>query len=99
MGTKHEEIDPEYDVFALAKEVAASDEEFPPIYDSCGGDDFLLEINRAFATELKDLGADVTWKEIEGFGHEWRFWDQEVEQFLDWLPREDVYAKMGKRSC
>ena len=24
---------------------------------------------------------------------------EQVEAFLDWLPREDVYAKMGKRSC
>jgi hypothetical protein len=50
------------------------------------------------ADELKELGADVTWDEIEGYGHEWRFWDIEVEKFLDWLPREDAYAKKGKRA-
>ena len=70
-----------------------------PVGDSCGTEDFLLAPNRAFTAELTELGADVTWKEVPGFGHEWRFWDQQVEAFLDWLPREDVYAKMGKRSC
>ena len=39
----------------------------------------------------------MTWDEVAGFGHEWRFWDMQVEKFLDWIPRDDVYAKMGKR--
>jgi S-formylglutathione hydrolase FrmB len=91
--------DPEYDVHALAKAIAESGAAFPPIYDSCGTEDFLLASNQAFAAELTELGAEVTWKEVPGFGHEWRFWDQQVEAFLDWIPRDDVYAKMGKRSC
>ena len=99
MAADQGETAPEYDVYALARAVAASDQAFPPIYDSCGSEDFLLEFNKAFATELTELGANVTWKEVPGFGHEWRFWDQQVEQFLDWLPREDAYAKMGKRTC
>lgn len=90
---------PEYDVHALAKKLADEEVAFPPIYSACGMDDFLLEPNKAYAAELTALGADVTWKEVPGFGHEWRFWDQQVEQFLDWIPREDVYAKMGTRSC
>ena len=90
---------PEYDVHALAKGVAESGASFPVIYSACGMDDFLFAPNQAFAAELAELGADITWKEVPGFGHEWRFWDQQVEQFLDWIPRDDVYAKMGKRSC
>ena len=90
---------PEYDVHALAKKLADEEVAFPPIYSACGMDDFLFEPNKAYAAELTALGADVTWKEVSGFGHEWRFWDQQVEQFLDWIPREDVYAKMGTRSC
>jgi len=31
------------------------------------------------------------------YGHEWRFWDIQVEEFLDWIPRTDAYAKTGKR--
>jgi len=40
----------------------------------------------------------VTWDEVEGYAHEWRFWNLEVERFLDWLPREDTYAKKGRRA-
>ncbi len=94
-----EKPDPEYDVHALAKAVADTGAAFPAIYSACGMNDFLFESNQAFASELGELGADVTWKEVPGFGHEWRFWDQQVEQFLDWIPRDDVYAQMGKRSC
>ncbi len=90
--------DPEYDLHVLAKKIKEDGKSFPKIYDACGDKDFLLQTNKDFAEELKELGADVTWKEGTGFGHEWRFWDQQVEQFLDWLPREDYYAKLGKRS-
>jgi S-formylglutathione hydrolase FrmB len=94
-----EKPDPEYDVHALAKAVADTGAAFPAIYSACGMNDFLFEPNQAFASELGELGADVTWKEVPGFGHEWRFWDQQVEQFLDWIPRDDEYAKLGKRAC
>lgn len=92
------EPDPEYNLHVLAQKLKEEGKTFPKIYDSCGDQDFLLEPNLAFAEELKKLGADVTWKVGAGFGHEWRFWDRQVEQFLDWLPREDYYAKLGKRS-
>ena len=99
MGQVQAKTDPEYDLHVLAQAVADEGKAFPPIYSACGMDDFLFEPNQAFASELAELGADITWKEVPGFGHEWRFWDQQVEQFLDWIPRDDVYAKMGKRSC
>ena len=99
LGQTEAETSPEYDVRALAQKIADDGKEFPAIYTACGMDDFLFADNQAFAAELAELGADVTWKEVPGFGHEWRFWDQQVEQFLDWIPRDDVYAKMGKRSC
>ena len=71
---------------------------FPKIYASCGTKDPLYEADKQYADYLKELGADVTWDEMEGYGHEWRFWDAQVEKFLDWIPRDDEYAKRGKRS-
>lgn len=87
-----------YDLHELAKKIKEEGKKFPKIYAACGDKDFLFQADKAFAEELKEAGADVTWKEVAGFGHEWRFWDQQVEQFLDWLPRDDYYAKLGKRS-
>ena len=93
------EPDPDYDVHVLAQRIADAGKAFPKIYTACGMDDFLFEANQAYAAELAELGADVTWTEVPGFGHEWRFWDQQIERFLDWLDRDDAYAAMGKRPC
>ena len=96
-GSK-ETMEERKDLHAIAKELKESGKVFPKIYAACGDKDFLLDSNRAFVQELKDLGADVTYVEVEGYGHEWRFWDQQVEAFLDWIEREDTYSKLGKRS-
>ncbi|MBQ1326381.1 MAG: alpha/beta hydrolase fold domain-containing protein [Solobacterium sp.] len=93
-----QKIDPAYDIHALAKKLKEDGKTFPKIYASCGDQDFLYAADKAYAEELKELGADVTWTETAGHGHEWRFWDEQVEKFLDWIPRTDDYAKMGKRS-
>ena len=64
----------------------------PKFYYACGTKD------RCYIScvKTKDLmlkkGVDVTWDEVEGYAHEWRFRDIEIEKFLAWLPRTDVYA-------
>lgn len=89
--------DPAYDPASLAVKIVKEGKQFPPIYMACGQDDFLYEADKSFMTKLRELGADVTWEELPGYTHEWRFWDLEVEKFLDWIPRTDSYAKAGKR--
>lgn len=88
---------PEFDPKTLARQDAAEGKVFPKLYLACGGQDFLYRINGAFRDFMRELGADVTWDEIARYGHEWRFWDTELERFLDWLPRTDPYAREGKR--
>ena len=88
-----ERFDPRW----LAKKIVEERKKFPKAYMACGGQDFLFEDNKEFRDLLISLGADVTWDEIEQYGHEWRFWDIEVERFLDWIPRTDSYAAKGKR--
>ncbi len=67
----------------------------PDVYLTCGKDDFLFENNRNYSLYLTGIGVSHTWVEVPGYGHEWRFWNLAVEQFLDWLPRTDYYA--GRR--
>ncbi len=93
-----EPVPDELNLEKIAEKLKADGKDFPLIYASCGTEDFLYKPDKAFAEKLEALGADVTWEEAEGFDHEWRFWDMQVEHFLDWLPREDYYAKLGKRS-
>ena len=91
------EIAPEFDPSALVEKAVAEGKKLPKIYMACGNKDFLYEADKAFAQKLKELGSDVTWDEIGQYGHEWRFWNIEIERFLNWLPREDYFAKQGKR--
>ena len=84
----------EYDLFKLADKVAAEKKEFPKVFMACGHQDRLYDVNVKFRDYLINLGADVTWDEIEQYGHEWPFWDIEVKNFLDWIPRTDYYATL-----
>lgn len=88
----------EHDLRTVADDARTAGSELPPVYLACGTDDALFQANAAFRDHLAGLGADVTWDEVEGYGHEWRFWDMQVEKFLDWIPRDDAYARMGRRS-
>lgn len=80
----------EFDCFRLAEECAAEDRRIP-VYLACGDQDQLYQDNIEFKEYLTELGYDVTWVSGEGFTHEWRFWNLEVEAFLDWIPRRDSH--------
>lgn len=90
-------VDGPLDVTWLAKTALQAGRTLPPIYLACGEDDFLYEPNTAYKDMLLQGGAKVTWVSVPGYGHEWRFWDKQVEQFLKWIPRTDGYAAQGLR--
>ena len=73
------------DVSYLAKQAAAAKTPLPPLYISCGEDDFLYKLNSDFKDMLAENHVDVTWVSLPGYTHEWRFWNLQVEQFLDWI--------------
>ena len=50
------------------------------------------DANLEFVDKLKKSRVDVTWVSVEGYEHEWRFWDMQIEDFMKWLPRTDYYA-------
>lgn len=91
-------IIPEFDPNTLADKLIAEGKKFPKMYFACGGnEEGLIKGNKAFIEKLEKAGVDCTWDVIEGYGHEWRFWNIEIEKFLDWIPRTDYYAEKGKR--
>ena len=90
-------VEASIDPNSLADKLIAEGKKFPKMYVACGGKDFLIEANTAFKDKLVAAGVDVTWDYIAEYGHEWRFWNIEVERFLDWLPRTDAYADKGRR--
>lgn len=87
---------PKYDPLTVAKQAAEAGKPLPKAYVACGEKDFLYQANEEFRDALIELGYTVTWESHPDYGHEWRFWDKQIEAFLDWLPRTDEYAG-GKR--
>lgn len=74
----------ENDLYFLADQRKATGD-LPPIYMSCGTLDWLYGVNVKLRDHLIELGYDVTWDESE-HNHEWRFWNAQVEKFLNTLP-------------
>jgi S-formylglutathione hydrolase FrmB len=93
----YKELSNTYDPLANARKRREEGRRLPKIYIACGEKDFLYDANCKFKDELISLGEDVKWESLAGYGHEWRFWDMEVEKFLDWITRSDPYGLAGKR--
>lgn len=74
------------DVMELYLRATEKGVELPRLYQSCGTRDYLFGMNKIFYTKMTELGAKIQWKEVEGFEHEWNFWDQEIQYLLNnWL--------------
>lgn len=89
-----QELAPEYNPEILADKLIQDDRRFPSVYLACGQKDFLLNVNKMFYNKLKGADIEVTWDNLEEYGHEWRFWNIEIERFLSWIEayRTDVYV-------
>lgn len=61
------------------------------IYLSCGSEDFIKDCSYKLKKYLEEKNVEFSWQEVEGYGHEWRFWDGQIEEFIRWLPRTDYY--------
>lgn len=96
-GGEKKEVPEEYKVYSIVEKLQKSGKRLPKLFLACGRNDFLYEDNEKFARYLETEGFDVTWVVKEGYGHEWRFWDQMSERYLDFIPRTDYYSAMGKR--
>jgi S-formylglutathione hydrolase FrmB len=54
----------------------------PPIYMACGQDDFLYKHYVKFKAHAEETGLNIKFSETPGFGHEWGFWDIEIQNAL-----------------
>ena len=58
----------------------------PKLYAACGTNDFLYEGNyQAFKRYAQEIGLEITFEEIEGYTHEWRFWDLAIQKAMDFF--------------
>ena len=74
----------EDDLFACAEKLLQQDLR-PALYQWCGTEDFLYESNVRFRDHAQATGLSLTYEESAG-GHEWRFWDRQIQRVLEWLP-------------
>jgi len=56
----------------------------PELYQSCGREDFLYEMNLSIKARLEQMNAQLVYKEEVG-GHTWDFWDRDIKNVLDWI--------------
>lgn len=86
-----------FDPYGLIRKNVAEGKKIPPIYFSCGMQDMLWEKVCHYEKFMEENGVDVTWVPVDGFRHEWRFWNLQIEKFLEWIPRTDAYAADQKQ--
>lgn len=72
------------DLFYLIEKQKEKGVELPAIYISCGTDDFLYEDNLKLKSHLDWLGIRYDYED-EKVGHEWWYWDQQIQKFIEML--------------
>ena len=84
----------ENDIYHIAKKNVEEGKGLPKFFFACGDKDFALEGVRKAKNYLSDLGYDVFYEEVPGYGHEWDFWDLYIRKAIyEWLPirRSAIY--------
>lgn len=82
-GPEESETRKANDIFKMIREITAEKlKVIPFIYQSCGTEDFLIGNNRDFLSLLNEKKVLHEYREHPG-GHDWRFWDDQVREFLD----------------
>ena len=85
--------DPLYNTQRLLEEAGRQKKKLPAIYAAIGGDDWGFAGFEKFLKDMDELQIPYTSDIIPGYGHEWAFWDIEIQRFLDWIPRTDWYYR------
>ncbi|MEM1485704.1 alpha/beta hydrolase family protein [Oscillospiraceae bacterium PP1C4] len=80
--------DSENDLFYLIKK---RKEPLPQCRMYCGDNDFLIEDNKKFHQFLfeQNINCELI---IDNGGHEWDFWDSQIEKALEWLPLKHTFV-------
>ena len=80
-----------YGLTYIADRLIAENVDKPMIYHACGGQDPWLKQNhivRNYFCSHKEF--DYTYDEITDMAHEWKFWNEELVRFLDYVEEKSV---------
>jgi len=76
------------DLYTLAAKVVESDGPRPALFQACGTEDMLYQVNTEFRAHLRRIGYESTYMEGPG-NHCWEYWDARIQDVLNWLPLKD----------
>ena len=66
--------------------------QLPRLYFAIGKNDFLYGAFQHFREHAEQIGLDAEFEEIEGFKHEWRFWDLTIQHALTFFGLDESGA-------
>lgn len=95
-GEKDSEQRRKGDIFRLVAEAAEKKCVMPYFYLDCGIEDGFLGANRRLARLLKQQGISHEYHENAG-GHDWDYWDHQVERILDVFEEKLSIANKGQK--
>jgi S-formylglutathione hydrolase FrmB len=72
------------DLFALASAIPIALR--PPLFISCGIDDFLIDHNRSFVEHLTTLGFPHKYEDHPGV-HNWNYWNKHIVPAIEYLAK------------
>ena len=59
-------------------------QDFPKMYFTCGTADFVMyEHFKKFKAYAQSLGLQAEFTEVEGYNHEWRFWERCIQDAIE----------------
>ena len=76
-------------VWAIIDKLAGTGK-LPRLMFACGMEDGLYPNYLTFKKHAKEINLDAEWLEIEGYRHEWRFWDIAIQKALSFFGLDDV---------
>ena len=80
------------DIFYQLHMLQQNKKSIPKIFQSCGMQDFLYDMNKAGYARIKAMGIDITYEERNGI-HDWEYWDAGLERALQWLSSKTAVSK------
>ncbi len=87
-GGLKEYVESYENTWRVLDEAVAAGKKLPKLYFACGKDDTLYNGYLHFKEHAQEIGLEAKFEEIDGYKHEWRFWDLTIEKALDYLVGE-----------
>lgn len=85
------------DLYAATEKAVAEGKKLPDLFLSIGDRDFLYKNVQEYHKFVEPIwkSGRLRYDDLPGYEHEFAIWDLEINNFLDWIDRGDVYKKMG----